>query len=122
MSDFDLLFRYIGLYTVHWSSLELAVDIATMKITNGTVASVIKCTGGKDVHKKMIILKNLVEKNNINNRDKIIALISNIPKASRRNSISHSYMNFGTLNSEKFVEFVHVDRKKQVKIIRFNED
>lgn len=116
MSDHDSMFRLIGLYIVHWSSVELAVDIATVKVAAGTAESVISSTGGLSISKKISNLKDLVAKGDMENKDKILKLLSEIPEKSIRNSISHSYMNFMRIDGENCVEFIHIKNKKLKKI------
>jgi hypothetical protein len=88
--------QLIGLYFVHWSSFELAVDIGFTKFTGETPQVALKRTRKWTLSKKVDKLKKLVEKSDHSDREQIVQLLTNIPQESLRNVIAHCYMRFGS--------------------------
>jgi hypothetical protein len=115
MSKHDAQFALLGLYMVHWSSFELAVDIATVKIKRTTPDDVVRTTGGWTVYKKVRYLYDIVKESSHKDKDLILNMLCKIPAESIRNIIAHSYMRFGDN------EIIFIQRKSttKVNVVRF---
>lgn len=95
MATNRILFELIGLYFVHWSSFELAIDIGIRKLTGLPAKDSLKKTRGWSISRKAQHLKTLVEKSDHEHRSLLIGVLEKLPQESLRNLIAHSYMRFG---------------------------
>ncbi len=95
VADHNNLFRLIGLYHVHWSSFELAIDIGITKLTGLTAAQTVKRTQGWMISKKVDYLKKLVEQSAYQDKIGILDILAELPATSARNAMAHGYLRFG---------------------------
>jgi hypothetical protein len=89
------LFRLIGIYFVHWTSFELAVDIGMTKLSGGSAADTVRATQGWTISSKVDRLKKLVQQSGHAEKPRILKVLGELPKASIRNAMAHGYMRFG---------------------------
>jgi hypothetical protein len=89
------LHQLIGIYFVHWSSFELALDIGKTKLSGESPQVTLKLTRKWSVSKKVDKLKQLAQASNHPKREQIVQLLAKIPQESLRNVIAHCYMRFG---------------------------
>jgi hypothetical protein len=97
------LFALIGLYFVHWSSFELAVDIGISKLSGRPPQETLKMSRGWTVSRKVKHLKEIATRSSHEHRGEIINVLDALPKESLRNIIAHCYMRFG-MNSVVFLQ------------------
>ena len=100
---------------VHWSAFELAVDVATAKLSGLTPRDIVKETGGCYVSAKVTKLIGIVNNSSPPDKDAILEILKRVPDESIRNTIAHSYMVFG----EDTVEFIHRNRRNNLVTHKF---
>ncbi len=105
------LFALIGLYFVHWSSFELAMDLGIAKLCKLSHPDAVRKTTGWQISEKVNLLIEKLEQSSFPNKDEILRVLETLPSDSIRNVIAHSYMRFGDNN----VIFVHRNRKGHIR-------
>jgi hypothetical protein len=103
MADRTILYSLIGLYFVHWSSLELALDIGITKLSGVPASESLEKTKKLPVSRKISMLRHLAKDTDHPEQTKIISILDRLPKESIRNVIAHCYMRFG-LDSVVFIQ------------------
>jgi hypothetical protein len=105
------LFQLIGLYFVHWSSFELAIDIGIAKLTGLPPKESLRKTRGWSISRKTQHLNSLIEKSDHEHRQLIIDVLKKLPQESLRNLIAHCYMRFG----DESVVFVQLKKNGKLR-------
>lgn len=93
----------IGLYMSHWSAFELALDCATTKVMSVDPAKVIATTGGKSIADKITFLEGQLVATGHPLRSLAPTLASLVKANSIRNSIVHSYHEYGNSDGVTFI-------------------
>lgn len=109
----------IGLYMTHWSSFELAIDCAAVKVAGISPAQLISLTGGKSLNSKIQFLKANLAKSRHVSEHKATMVVNALKAASIRNSIAHSYHGYGTMDG---VTFTHVHGPRNATVLSFTTE
>jgi hypothetical protein len=110
----EKMFQHIGLYFVHWSSFELAVDIGISKLGRLSATKSLEKTRRLTVSEKVKELRRLTIASKHPHQTEIVDVLDRLPKESLRNVIAHCYMRFGANR------VIFVQRKSKTTLLRFD--
>lgn len=93
-------FQWLGLYQVHWSSFELALDIALWRLSGLTASESVAKHHRLVAADKIKKTRQLLAETTHPQREAVESVLTRVPVESVRNLLNHGIMRFGGTSME----------------------